>query len=637
MNRFRQQHLFETAGRLLMRGAVGLTAAFVMLRFGRLMLARPNLISDDEGYMLLTQKHYFGGEHLYTQVFTQYGPFYFLIQKAIFGWLHLPVSYDAGRLVFYGYWVLASLLGGLFIYRVSKSVTLASAAALTVMFLGREMAFEPNHPDQMVIVLFMAGCVAAVKPNRKSLLLLGAIGAALFFTKINVGILFLSAALIASVSLLPAGRLRNISYSLLVGMTAVGPIVLMHHFLSGWARGFCLVGIIAGVSVVLAAMRAKLDSSNQINALRFVALGALATAIMIVIAAEGEGSSIRALVIGVIVLPLRHPEVFSIPFAVTKTKVLLAAVLAACVARLYWTPERERYASWTDALKCVAGLLVVAMLVRRSMMRTGYESFGFAITYALLPLALLPRKGERWDSSEFFPRIFVTALAAMEIMQAYPVAGSQIYIGAGPFVLWGFVCMFDGAGGLLELFPSMKNWHVPVAKPSMIGAAVFAVMVFAMNWTGMLRASYPFPASTLNGSSSLHLSPDVESKLVTLAGDIQTNCKTLFTMPGMGGFNLWSGVPTPDGFNEGAWMRGLPLSYQQQTLEELQRNPSACVLVRRKMLTYWGVPDGGLDTLPLAHYIDYDMPIVFTGWDYEIHVSPHRTIPWVERVSGGKR
>jgi hypothetical protein len=293
MNRLRQQHLFEIAGRLLMRGAVVLTAAFVMLRFGRFLLARPTLISDDEGYMLLTLKHYFAGEQLYTQVFTQYGPFYFLTQKAIFGLLHLPASYDAGRLVFYGYWVLASLLGGLFIYRVSKDVTLASAAALAVMWLERAMAFEPNHPDQMVIVLLMAGCVVAAKPNRMSLLFLGAIGAAAFFTKINVGILFLSAALIASVALLPAGRLRNISYSLLVGMTAVGPIVLMHRFLSGWAWGFCLLGIIAGVSVVLAAMRAKLDLSNQISALRFIALGALAMAIMIVIAAEGEGLSFR--------------------------------------------------------------------------------------------------------------------------------------------------------------------------------------------------------------------------------------------------------------------------------------------------------------------------------------------------------
>ena len=180
MNRLRQPHIFKTVALMLVRAGVVLAAVFVILRFGRYTLARPLVISPDEGYLLLTLKHYFAGEHLYSQVFTQYGPFYFLVQKGIFGLLHLPVTYDAGRLVFYGYWVLASLLGGLFVYRVSKNVSLASAAALAVMWLERVMAFEPNHPEQTVIVLLMAACVVAVKPNRGSFFLLGVIGAALF-------------------------------------------------------------------------------------------------------------------------------------------------------------------------------------------------------------------------------------------------------------------------------------------------------------------------------------------------------------------------------------------------------------------------------------------------------------------------
>jgi hypothetical protein len=171
----------------------------------------------------------------------------------------------------------------------------------------------------------------------------------------------------------------------------------------------------------------------------------------------------------------------------------------------------------------------------------------------------------------------------------------------------------------------------------MIGAVVFAAVVLSMGRRGFLRASYPNPASSLQGASSLHLPPELEVGFETLSSDLQTNCKILFTMPGMGGFNFWSGVPTPDGFNEDNWMRGVPLSEQQQTLQEVESNPSACVLVRRDMLPVWGVPEGGVDTLPLARYIDNDMPIVFTGWGYEIHVSPRRTQPWVERASSSQR
>jgi hypothetical protein len=637
MNRPRQQDLFGTLSVRLMQLAIILAAVFVMLRFGKFLLARSSFISDDEGYLLLTLQHYFAGGHLYTQVYAQYGPFYFLIQKAIFGLLHLPVTYDAGRLVFYGYWVLASLLGGIFVYRVSKNVTLAAAAALAVMWLERVMTFEPNHPEQMVIVLLMAACAIAVKPSRGSVLLLGAIGAALFWTKTNVGLFFLAAAFLASVCVLPAGRLRKVGGAVLLGAVIVGPVVLMHDYLRQWAGGFCVLSILAGASTVIAGMRAGVFAERRLRFFWFLIVGAAAATIVIVLVSPLERIPIGGLVDGVLIAALHQAGVFSLPFLITKKVVLLGVLLSGCIAKMYWTPERGPHAGWVDVLKCVAGLLVVALLVRRNVSIEGSRSFGFAVGYVLLPLALLPRKGGSWEASEFFPRIFVTALAAMEILQAYPVAGSQANIGAGPFLLWGFVCMYDGAGGVLELFPATKDWYVPVKEASVVGALVFAFVVFAMSRHGLLRASYPDPASSLPGTSSVHLPPELEAGYETLSSDIQTNCKVLFTMPGMGGFNFWSGVPTPDGFNEDNWMKGVPLGEQQQTLQELERNPSACVLVRREMLSVWGVPEGGVDTLPLAHYIDYDMPIVFTGWGDEIHVSPNRTQAWVERASVVKR
>src|SRR5262245_59667758 len=39
---------------------------------------------DDEGYLLLSLKHYLNGGHLYTDVFAQYGPFYYFAQWMFF-------------------------------------------------------------------------------------------------------------------------------------------------------------------------------------------------------------------------------------------------------------------------------------------------------------------------------------------------------------------------------------------------------------------------------------------------------------------------------------------------------------------------------------------------------------------------
>jgi hypothetical protein len=630
-NAIRQHSVAKTVALTLARVCVILLTAFIVLRFGRYTLARPTFISPDEGYVLLTLKHYFAGEHLYTQVFTQYGPFYFLIQKGIFRLLQLPVTYDAGRLVFYGYWVLASCLGGIFVYRMSKNVTLASAAALAVMWLERVMAVEPNHPEQMVVVLLMAACVVSVKPDRVSLLLLGAIGAALFWTKTNTGLFLMAAAFIASVCVLPAGRLRSVGSKFLLCGAVLGPMVLMHDNLRAWAGPFCLVSILAGASTVIAGMRARVHAPLRLRPVRFLALGALVASLLILLASEVERIPFKGVLEGVLAASLQQSRVFSLPLGLSKKAWLLGVVISALLARFYWTPERANRAGWVDALKCAVGMLVIAALVKRETIMAGWPSFGFVTLYVCLPLALLPRRNKPWDASEFFPRIFVTALAAMELLQAYPVAGSQVNAGAAPFLLWAFVCTYDGADGLLDRFRSSKQWHVPMDGGSAIGALVLIAVVVAMFRTGQLQSSYPFPSSSLAGSSSLHLPPEVEVSLETLSRDAQTNCEVLFTMPGMGGFNFWSGVPTPDGFNEDNWMRGVPANEQQQTLQELASNPSACVIVRPEAVWTWGVPDGGLETLPLARYILHEMPVVSRRWGYEIRVSPNRRIPWVEQ------
>jgi hypothetical protein len=75
---------------------------------------------DDEGYMLVSLAHYVNEGHLYTQTFSQYGPFYFYAQGIFFQLLHLPVNHDAGRLVTLVYWMASSLLATVFVYRLSN-------------------------------------------------------------------------------------------------------------------------------------------------------------------------------------------------------------------------------------------------------------------------------------------------------------------------------------------------------------------------------------------------------------------------------------------------------------------------------------------------------------------------------------
>jgi hypothetical protein len=85
-------------------------------------------IYDDEGYLLLSLKHYLNGSDLYTDIVTQYGPFYYFAQWMFFRVLHFAVTHDGGRLVTLVYWLVSALLAELFVQRISKSLLLGGAA-----------------------------------------------------------------------------------------------------------------------------------------------------------------------------------------------------------------------------------------------------------------------------------------------------------------------------------------------------------------------------------------------------------------------------------------------------------------------------------------------------------------------------
>ena len=100
-------------------------------------------------------------------------------------------------------------------------------------------------------------------------------------------------------------------------------------------------------------------------------------------------------------------------------------------------------------------------------------------------------------------------------------------------------------------------------------------------------------------------------------------------MPGMGSFNLWSGVPTPDDNNLTAWVQGIGLERQRHTLDILTSSPRACVITDPELMKFWQTPPDALNESPLARYILERMPEVSHNGNYHIQISPNRDIAWV--------
>jgi hypothetical protein len=594
------------------------------------MLATTFRPYDDEGYFLLSLKHYFAGGHLYTKVFSQYGPFYFFIQKILFGLLQLPVNHDAGRLVTLICWLLSAGLAGYFIYRVSKNTVLASAAGLGSMLLMRVVSEEPGHPQQIILPIFMLACCASVSAGPIGLLLLGGLGAALLFTKINVGIFFLAACALVLVCRFPAGRIRAIGAFFLFAYAAGLPLILMHRDLSQWARGYCLVAIVCGVSTFFAGLLATPPSSRPMRSVLYTIAGAVSVSVIVIAGTMWEGMSLRTLLEGVLWGPLKHPGVFEIPLGVSAGKALFLALVSACIGGLYrFRDQWQAHPDWVNALRCIIGLCVIGLLIADP----SSDFFRLALPYVviLLPIGLIPAKNGLWPQSDCVPRLFVAGLAATQFLQPYPVAGSQTNIAAVLILLWAFLCVHDGASGLFYLARQKADWQEMIcSRESILGGLVICTIPIVMFYSGGLHRHYHAPSLSLPGASSLHLSMGEEDTYQALAKDIRTNCNLLFTMPGMGSFNFWSEVPTPNGLNLTAWMKGLTLEQQQQILEILQRDAKACVIYNADLIRFWNTTPDDLEKLPLAHYILYEMPTVSRKQGYEIRVHPQRSSPWIE-------
>jgi hypothetical protein len=630
MNPVMRSNPTEYSGRTVrtksLRTVIVISAFLLALLYGRHVLATTYAIYDDEGYMLLSFVHYFAGEHLYTHVSSEYGPFNFFVERSLFQSLHLPVTHDAGRLITLICWLLSAALGGYFTFRLSKNATLAAAAGLATMFLGRILSHEPGHPQQLILPLLMLACCVSLSTRKVNLLVLGALGAALFFIKINVGVFYFAGAAQVLVCQFRAGRTRNVCAGFLLVFLVCGPLLLMRQDLQGWARNYCLLAIVCSVSTLVMAFVVTPPAPEPTRDVVYVAAGAVSTAGLIVAETIREGMSMSALAEGVFWGPLRHPRVFQLPFWASTTNVLAAVVVSVCFIGLYCIRDRwPARADLLDGLRCVTGLFVIAMLMRTPPA---------IIVLPLLPLGLIPIKGRPWQLSDLFPRLFVTSLVAAQFPQAYPVAGSQTSIAIAPMLLWAFTCIYDGSPGLFSLVsraksPSETGPHRQGSRiDCLLACAVVALLVL-----GIWHWRHVPPSSSLRGAASLHLPAWEESRYESLSRDIEANCSMLFTMPGMGSLNFWSGVPTPNGLNLPSWTRAFSVEQQQQILELLEKNPRSCVVYSEEVAQLRGLSRQELVNVPLAHHILFDLRKVHEQDGYMIFANPRRDSPWIEAGS----
>jgi hypothetical protein len=586
---------------------------------------------DDEGYLLISLRQFLAHGSLYDDVFSQYGPFYYEAWGGLFSLFGITVAHDAGRFATLAAWVFSSLALGVSAYRITRSAWLGVIVQIAAFAGLSVMTQEPMHPGGLIAVLLAAivlvstGIGSRAAPRIAALL--GAAVAALILVKINVGAFALiSLALTCSVLYAPIARRSWLRLGVGALFVAV-PILLMAGKLDQESvLHYCGHVFAAALALVVVLLARRDEAWRPSVELRWLVGGLLGAGLLICIVIVTLGTSPGGLYEGVIGQPLRQPNAFAIALQLPDGVLLLDAV-ALIGALAYVAAERLRpalaEAGWWRIAVSVVCLLVGLELILATIgwampFDEGASRFGgFPLSMlAFAWVALVRPPGAPADRATAFPALFLPALAVLQGLHAYPVAGSQVGWASFLLVPVGAICVINGARGLGHARSPAR----PLAVAGVLAGLV--LLLFLANQT--LRRPYDdakvlldgWAPLELEGSGRMRLFPAEAQTYRDVAAALNRDCAQFEMLPGMNSFYLWSGREPPTGFNATGWMTLFSDELQSKVVRRLEPLRGLCLLRNRTIEAQWtgSAPSEG----PLVDFLEHGFAPLASFGDYEL-------------------
>ncbi len=521
----------------------------------------------DEGYLMITVQGFLDGHALHDVVFTQYGSAYYAYEWLLHGLLPIPLTHDATRLLCIAHWLGAAALLGVAARVITGSLLAGLFGFAQGLIHLTHLAREPGHPQEVIAILLAGAVIAStrVREHRGGLPALGLIAATLFFIKPNVGIFF-GAALFLTLHFHSdrSGRNAHGRTWLLIAACALLPFLLMRrHVMHEWCRNYALL---ASIAIVATALTGRDAPARQIALRRWLgaATGFAAGAIMFAGVALLTGTSPAGLLDGLLLTPLKTPNIAILPFKVPNAA-LVGAGVSLLVAALVSVSPRLRVTQ--VALKL--GFAVVSAFV---LIGKPHPQLIYLLPWVWL-VALAPQTGCGSTAIAMsFPRVFLALAAAWQSLQGYPIAGTQITIGSLFVVLAATVCLADVALHMTERGEGIAARWGQRALPR-VAVAIALVCLFAFAWC-QLPAVRKQHASliplNLPGAALVRTDAERVNGYRALAEYLTANCDTFITIPGVNDFYFWTGKRPPTQLNPTS-ISILTTQQQEQVCDALRR------------------------------------------------------------------
>lgn len=319
------------------------------------------------------------------------------------------------------------------------------------------------------------------------------------------------------------------------------------------------------------------------------------------------GTSWNALFDAIIVQPFLISNVFVKPIQIPMTFFALDAValLAAYIHVRNIDKEKKSLVSRASVILVIGFAIVSGGLILPRV--HGYE----LSTVSFCWMALIYENPT--DQCSVFVRRFVPALAVLQALHAYPVAGSQTALSCFLLLIVGAILISDATIGLRHA----------VGNGSLVPLAVTGLTVFLA--VGTLLIQYEFARRSFNsgiplglkGANRIRLPPAQAMRYRRISEAINESCKSFITLPGMNSFYLWTGRDPPTHFNVGFWTALFGDRLQEQLVHRLENIDGLCLLKNNVQENVWtkgkAPKDGPLVAFsrnafqPIAVFDDYEL------------------------------
>jgi hypothetical protein len=567
---------------------------------------------DDEGYMMWTVKNFLGGQALYDQVATIYGPFYYLYEWCALSLTGVSAASDSLRLVSVAFWVAAALIAFVLVYRATGSLLLAVCVHLLVFRALGFIGEEPAHPQEACIFLLLALGRAFYIANRTlRLIMMGGLGGAMVASKVNLGVFVLVAMAVGLAYVQPPGWRRNAArIAVSLGALALPAVLMWDRLTETWAVFYCVLVVLSVASVLLTVR----DTAPE-NGLRGVRDAAVVTGAFVATAAAiscfalARGSTLHSLFQWLIVLPRRESsQSWSYPANIHPEALAWAAIgliLAWCVAR------RQVADRWLALLKLAFGAAVLLMCITDR-----YEGL---LNYATPFVWLVAARPGNVDASPRYStaRGLLALLGVLQVLYAYPVAGSQVVFVAVLVIVVAGVCFWDGLSWLQRARLEARSNRTPNRWPRVArvsAALLIACLNLAFAWDAR-RTYESFTPLDFPGSRHVRVEPDKAAALRAIVSRINSSCGILVTEPGLFSFHLWTGKPSPRGLNHQVWMSLVDDAAQESIVREIAHDRRACVVYQEDVVDSW-THGADVSGKPLVRFIRENFQTVLEGSGY---------------------